>query len=250
MKKNQKQSLIKNVFFTILFSISCMYTMVAQEMRNEINLSTGISLPLVTYDYASGNVASNGSNFYFNYGRVVKRFDKKYFTINAKYLSVSNSYSLMGSDIEELNSNSQLISLSGEWSGSADKFKMSSYLVGFGFHSYLSKNKKFISYLKTYIGNATLTSPNLDYISENGYKIKVSELKNSNIIYNFNGGISYEIYKNLSLGFNIDYSKSSFNYDAQKVIYSGINGASTDTINPYSLDYSTLNLNTELIFKF
>jgi hypothetical protein len=249
MKKNQKQLAVKNFIFTFLFSISCLFG-IAQENKNEVNLSTGISIPLITISNTSENVASQGSNFSFNYGRVISRSEKRYLTLNTKYFSVSNSYSLLDSNVKDLNSNPQLTSLSGVWNGNADKFKLSSYLVGFGFHSYLSKNKKLTSYAKIYIGNATLISPSLNYTSKNGYSINVEEVKNSNFIYTSNAGFSYDVLKNISLGLNVEYAKSSFNFDNQELVYFGANGAGRDSIDPYAFDYSTLNVNAELIFKF
>ena len=249
-KKQLTQFTIKNVFFAFLFSIACLFS-TAQEDKNRFSFSAGYSLIDISdkTDNLPKNYGENGANFSFDYGRVINQSEKRYFTVNAKYLTISNAYSQTDADIKELNANSQATP-SGAWNGSADKFKLSSYLVGFGFHSYLTKNKKLTSYAKIYIGNATLTNPNLNYYSKNGYKINIKELKNSNFIYTTNAGLSYEIYKDISLGFNVEYAKSSFSFDNQKVEYFGVNGAGTESVNPYKLEYSTYNLNTELIFKF
>jgi hypothetical protein len=249
MKKKQKQLATKNVIFAFLLSMTCLFSL-AQVKKNEISISTGVSVPVFSYDNASGNAGSQGSNFSLNYGRVISQSEKRFFTLNAKYLSVSNPYSLTDSDVQELNLNSQLTSVSGTWVGSADKFKLSSYLIGLGYHSFLGKNKKLISNIKINIGSATFTSPALNYQSVKGFKINISEVGSSSFIYTSNAGLSYEIFKNTFLGLNLEYAKSSFDFDNQELSYYGANGAGANQVNPYKINFATLNANAELIFRF
>ena len=213
--------------------------------KNEITLGGGISIPVLKSDISSDNYASSGSNFYVNYGRNVYSKNKGYFTVDFKYISISNPYATLDSDVEEINSSSPA-SL-GVWSGTSDKFKMTSYLVGLGWNKYILKDEKLIFSIKAYLGSGSLTSPNQNFYSTAGYVIEVKEIKGSGFAYSSYGGLSYKLTENIAIGLGIEYLKSSFYFENQELTYSGGGSKIAD---PYTIKYANLNLNSEFIFKF
>jgi outer membrane protein W len=250
-KKQMKK--LKSNFTTIklavllcvaLFSLSANAQEEEKKSKNNIRLSGGMSVSVISIDYNSDNFASNGSNYSINYGREIYRSKKGYLTIDVKYLNASNEYSKLESDISEINS-SFPTSL-GTWSGSSDKFKMTSYTAGLNWYEYISKNQKWACYIGFYLGSGTLTSPAQSFVSSNDAFIKLKELKSNSFIYSSNVGLAYDITKSISIGASVDYSKSSLSYDNQEITFSG----GSDYATPYKLKYSALNLNAELIFKF
>lgn len=250
--KKTKQNMKKLNFTKInLLAVICLalfsFTANAQEevrSKNNIHFGGGISIPILTASGSSENFASNGSNFYINYEREMYRAKNGYLTMGVKYINIANPYSQLESDVSEINST--FPESLGVWSGSSDKFKLTSYLVGVNWYEYISKNKKWACYVNVYLGSATLTSPTQTFTSSNGSFLKIKELKSSDFAYSSNVGIIYDLSKSVSIGFNIDYFKSSFSYNNQELSYTG----GSDYVPSYKINYTNLNLNSELIFKF
>ena len=243
MNSTKKLAAIKNVIFTFLFSIACLYSS-AQENKNRFILSTGVSVPFIK-DSDNNYVGGNGSNFSLTYAREIKKVNKGFYTLDAKFSSITNTY-LTDDATKDLNSDFQFTSLTGSWIGTSDKFKLSSYLIGVSFNRFLSKNNKLIGYTKLYLGSATLINPSQTFNSKNGYFLKSSEVKSSGFIYSTEAGFYYDVSKNVSIGTGVGYIKYSFKIDNQKLT----GNESSVNIPSYTLDYANFNLNAELIFKF
>lgn len=247
MKKKQRQTAIKNVIFTFLFSIACLLS-TAQENKNRFILSTGVSFPFIK-DSDNNYVGGNGSNFSLTYARQIKSVNRGFYTLDAKFSSITNAY-LTDDATKDLNSDLELTTLTGSWTGSSDKFKLSSYLLGVSFNKFLSKNNKLIGYSKIYLGSATLINPSQTFNSKNGFVLKSSEVKSSGFIYSTEAGLYYDISKSVSIGTGVVYTKSSFKIDNQKATANFSGNSASENIPSYTLDYANFNLNAELIFKF
>lgn len=217
----------------------------AQENKNELSLGAGLSMPLITINSLSDNFASNGASFHVEYGRRFYLKSKSFFTVNIKYLALNNPYALTTQDVSALNL--ETTPELGTWTGSSDKFKLSSYMIGFGWGDYLSKSQKWIYSFKFYLGNASLTSPSQYFESSNGYFIESEKIKDNAFAYSVNTGIDYALTKNIALGFNVDYFKSSFYFENQKINFSG--GGNT-VADPYTADYKNLTVSGEVKVRF
>lgn len=247
MKKNKKKSGIKNLIFTFLFSIACLSS-IAQENKNRFILSTGVSFPFIK-DSDNYYVGGNGSNFSLTYARQIKSIDRGFYTLDAKFSSIKNTY-LTDDATKDLNSDLELTSITGSFTASSDKFKLSSYLLGFSFNKFLSKNNKLIGYTKIYVGSATLVNPSQKFNSNSGFLFKTNEVKTSGFIYSTEAGFYYDVAKSISIGTGVGYTKSSFKIDNQKLTAYFSGNSSSQNIPSYTLDYANFNLNVELIFKF
>ncbi len=247
MNSTKKLAAIKNVIFTFLFSIACLYSS-AQENKNRFILSTGVSVPFIK-DSDNNYLGGNGSNFSLTYARQIKSVNRGFYTLDAKFSSITNTY-LTDDSTKDLNSDLELTSVTGSFTSSSDKFKLSSYLLGVSFNRFLSKNNKFIYYTKLYLGSATLINPSQTFNSKNGFVFKSSEVKSSGFIYSTELGFNYDVSKNVSIGTGVGYTKSSFKIDNQKVIGYFSGNSVSENIPSYTLDYANFNLNAELVFKF
>jgi|688.fasta_scaffold316789_1 hypothetical protein len=247
MNSIKKLAAIKNVIFTFLFSISCLYSS-AQENKNRFILSTGVSVPFIK-DSDNDYVGGNGSNFSLTYAREIIKVNRGFYTLDAKFLSITNTC-LTDDATKDLNSDLELTSVTGSFTGSSDKFKLSSYLLGVSFNKFLSKNNKLIGYSKIYLGSATLINPSQTFNSKNGFVFKSSEVKSSGFIYSTEAGLYYDISKSVSIGTGVVYTKSSFKIDNQKATLNFSGNSASENIPSYTLDYANFNLNVELIFKF
>lgn len=247
MKKNQKQLSLKNVIFLFLFSFACLFS-TAQENKNRFTLSTGVSFPFIK-DSDNSYVAGVGSNFSVSYARKVKSVEKGFYTLDVKYLSITNTY-LIDDATKIFNTTPEITSVMGSFVGSSDKYKFSSYLIGFGFNRFLSKNNKLIAHTKIYLGSGTLINPSQTFTSKNGFVFKSSEVKSNAFVYSTEVGLSYDISKSISIGADVGYIKSSFKVDNQKLLlyFSGQSQEVYD--DSYTLDYANFNLNAQVIFKF
>lgn len=244
--KKFKTTMKTTIFLILLFLTTSLFVNAQEKNRpkNNFALGVGLSMPIITQNSDSENFGSNGSDLYLNFGREVYAGKKGYLTIDAKYLTISNPYSMLDSDVKSINSSSTT-SL-GVWSGSCDKFKLSSYLIGAGWNNYISKNEKLVCFFKIYLGSSSLISPAETFNSTKGYFVKTEEAKSNSFTYSTTAGISYGISKNISLGFNLEYTKSSFLFDNQKINFSG----GSQIVTPYTINYSNLTANTELSFRF
>jgi hypothetical protein len=95
-----------------------------------------------------------------------------------------------------------------------------------------------------------LVSPVQTYTSENGYVLSTNEVKSSSFAYSSEAGLCYDISKSISLGVGLAYFKSSFDVENQKLTLLYLGANNSQDIPSYELDYSNLNLNAELVFKF
>ena len=247
MKEFKKNTTKLSIIVLMLFLTTSFCASAQNENRtkNSISIGGGLSLPNFTSDSGSDNYGSSGFDYYVNYDRTIYSAKKGYLSLDAKYLIITNPYAILDSDVKSINSGSP--SSLGVWSGACDNFKLSAYLFGASWNEYISKNEKLICFLRMYAGSSSLTSPAETFNSTNGYFIKANEAKKNGFTYSSSIGIAYNLSRNISLGFNIEYIKSSFLFDNQIIFYSG-GGSQSQT--PYTIDYSNLTANTELSFRF
>lgn len=247
MKEFKKNTTKLSIIVLMLFLTTSFCASAQNENRtkNSISIGGGLSLPNFTSDSGSDNYGSSGFDYYVNYDRTIYSAKKGYLSLDAKYLTISNPYALLDSDVKSINSGSN--TSIGVWSGTCDNFKLTSYLLGASWSQYLSKNEKFIGFIKFYAGSSSLVSPEETFNSNKGYFIKANESTANSFTYSTCGGFSYGLSKNIYLGINVDYIKSSFLFDNQTITYSG-GGSQIKT--PYTINYSNLTLNTELSFRF
>ena len=246
MKKSRKKITKSLGLLTLFFMLAFLFanSQTIDRSKNSISLGGGLSVPNITTDEGSGNYASNGSSFYIGYSRQLYGSKNGYLALEAKYSLTNNAYAKIDEDVASVNSGSNT-SL-GTWTGTSDSYSLKSYLLGVSWNNYLSKNNRFVSSVKVYLGSGFLVPPSETFNSSNGYYVKSSEVVSNSFLYSVNGGINYGITKRLFIGINLDFTKSSFSIENQQILYNG----GSRPVAPYTVSYSNLNLNGELSFRF
>jgi hypothetical protein len=109
-----------------------------------------------------------------------------------------------------------------------------------------STQRPSLIFFKIYLGSGSLTSPSETFNASTGFFIKLNEINTNGFVYSSNTGISYEINNNISLLVNIEYLKSYFVINNQKITFSG----GSQDITPYFLKYDNIGINGGISFKF
>ena len=214
-------------------------------LKNNISVSYGISVPSFTSNPEEDVYASNGSNISFSYAREISTKQSHFIALELKYSKINNPYDNLDSDSKDI-SNSLPSSL-GSWSSSANKYELSSYLLGISYNKYLDKRKKLNLSLKIYGGSGGFVSSKENFQSTSGFFVTLEEAKTNSFVYTTSAGLSIKLTKNIFLGIDAEYFKGSFLIENQVVNIDNQNSSFRDS---YIVDYNNITLNTSLNFKF